>query len=366
MNPVCRHRRQGMALIELALVLAILAVTGALAWSLLAQMRPTLEHGRIAGQLDQAALALQGFVVVHHRLPCPDLSGDGRQGDADGVCPAAADRGGLPWRDLGLPRLALLRYGVHRTGGLAGADLAVARERYTPALPAGIPPITPLVDGMDFCVALGDALADGSGLAGGVAAAFVLAHPGAGDGSAFDQPAGFSLPGAPASATADIVHALGPGELAARLDCPWRRGQIDGAARALAAATDLQAYADQYVGFRQLAYDIREMNVRQAQATLELAIADQVVALAVAASGVALAAVSAGAGAAAAAAAAAAVAAAAAGLAAAIIAVEEAQDELAAADLLRVDAWGFRDRSGQVRLRAQLRLQSQHAAGLRP
>ncbi|MCK9487851.1 MAG: hypothetical protein M0Q42_00335 [Xanthomonadales bacterium] len=356
-----------MALIELALVLAILAVTGALAWSLLAQMRPTLEQGRIGEQLDQAALALQGFALVHHRLPCPDLSGDGRQGDGDGVCPADVDQGGLPWRDLGLSRLLQVRYGVHRSGASGQADLVQARERYTPALPTGILPLTPLIDGMDFCVALGNALVgSGSGLADGVAAAFVLAYPGAGDGDGFDQPAGFSLPGAPASATADIVRAVGPGELAARLECPYRRGQIDGAARALAAATDLVAHGDQYVGFRQLAYDIREMNVRLAEATLELAIADQVIALAVSASGIALAAVSGGVGAAAQAAAAAAVAAAAGALIAAGIALHGANSELTAAGNLRNQAIAYRDQARQVRLRAQLRLQTQHGAGLRP
>ena len=119
-----------MALIELALVLAILAVSGALAWSLLAQMRPNLEHGRLAQRLDEAALALQGFVLVHHRLPCPDLSGDGRQGDAEGICRSPPTRAACPPARPG-PTLSGVRYGVHRAGGSGDADLAVARERYT-------------------------------------------------------------------------------------------------------------------------------------------------------------------------------------------------------------------------------------------
>lgn len=355
-----------MALIELALVLAILAVSGALAWSLLAQMRPNLEHGRLAQRLDEAALALQGFVLVHHRLPCPDLSGDGRQGDAEGICPLAADQGGLPWRDLGLPHLPGVRYGVHRAGGSGDADLAVARERYTPALPASVSPLVPRVDGLDFCVALGNALAAGSGLAGGVAAAFVLSHPGAMDGATHDQAAGFSLPGSPASASADVVRALGPGELAVRLDCPQRRGRIDGAARALGAAADLEAYAGQYVGFRDLALQIREMNVRQAQATLDLAIADEVIAVAVAASAVALAKVSAGVGAATGVAAAAAVAAATAALVVAALGLSDAEAERDQAQALMGSAVAFHSRAMGIRQEARQRLQVQHAAGLRP
>jgi prepilin-type N-terminal cleavage/methylation domain-containing protein len=98
----------GFSLIEVALVVAILAIIGG---GLISSIGARLINKRIAHterHLRDARTALVGFAAVNDaRLPCPDADGDGK---ADGIAPERAVTnafcevadGGLPWRTLGV------------------------------------------------------------------------------------------------------------------------------------------------------------------------------------------------------------------------------------------------------------------------
>ena len=115
--------QRGATLIEVAIALAVFGVLGLLAshaWSGFAEQR---ERQRAQAEGEQARQTLRAFALREGRLPCPDLSGDGREGDSAGQCPAAAQLGWLPRASLGMAAQSVGRrelYGVYRS---AGADL---------------------------------------------------------------------------------------------------------------------------------------------------------------------------------------------------------------------------------------------------
>lgn len=122
----------GFSLVELACVLAVLAalvlmVAGAWQGS---PGGPSQAAAR--AEAVQVRSALQAFVLQHRRLPCPDLSGDGREGDAAGACPAAALAGRLPHQTLALPSApaATVVYAVYR-------DVAAGIDLVAPVDPGG-------------------------------------------------------------------------------------------------------------------------------------------------------------------------------------------------------------------------------------
>jgi prepilin-type N-terminal cleavage/methylation domain-containing protein len=98
----------GFSLIEVALVVAIMAIIGG---GLISSIGARLINQRIAHterHLRDARTALVGFAAVNDaRLPCPDADGDGK---SDRVAPERAATnvfcevvdGGLPWRTLGV------------------------------------------------------------------------------------------------------------------------------------------------------------------------------------------------------------------------------------------------------------------------
>lgn len=133
---VDRSRQVGFSLIELALALLVLGALGVLlsgAYRGL-QASQTLAAARADGEA--ARQALHAFLIAHRRLPCPDGSGDGREGDAGGACPAGLMVGWLPDQTLGLPPRPGARplYGVYRHPD-AGIDLT--RPGQTPAAGSG-------------------------------------------------------------------------------------------------------------------------------------------------------------------------------------------------------------------------------------
>lgn len=232
------RRQRGITLIELTLALVILGLLGVLVAQMLgytARQRQALAERDLLARADDA---VTGFVLAHHRLPCVDTDGDGRE-DCAGV---SAQAGRLPYLSVGLPdaRAAQLRYGVLRRpadDGMLDADLAVARQRFVP-LTTTVDMLRPAgAHALDLChaarVAAGQAfdaqfLHTGSG-AEARQLAYALAAPGAldadGDGNPFDGAHAGATPRferpqrAPAPDYDDRVVAIGFDQLWARLGC---------------------------------------------------------------------------------------------------------------------------------------------------
>lgn len=166
------HLQGGWSVLEMATVLAIV---GLLAWSGLT----VLEGGQARQDREQALQQaeiwrdrLRTFALNNRRLPCPDQTGQGWEGDAAGACGTAAT-GWLPYRALGLdlPAEGLRAgYAVFRAANVAqpalDADLAVQRERTGDA-----PGSLAHQDVFDLVRGLNNATAAAAAAAGGVVTA---------------------------------------------------------------------------------------------------------------------------------------------------------------------------------------------------
>lgn len=277
--------QRGFSLVELSVVLAVGAVAGLAAWQLLPVSKDVADGEPVQQQLSMAQASLEGFLLRNHRLPCPDIQGSGQESCTDAAgAPASAGR--LPWRALGLPQgYSNLRYGVYRATTPSDNDLARVADRYQPLLPPTAPAVasSPL-NGLDLCVALrrASALSGASGselTAGGVRAAYALAHPGADGNFQGDNLTGFDLPGRAQDANYDdVVVSAGLPELSGRIGCPGRLGEANAAARAAYAAYDLDLDAGQFLRFRSMAHDVRKTSTQFAIAKEVMAGVDIVIA----------------------------------------------------------------------------------------
>jgi len=308
----------GFSLVELAVVLAIVGVVGIFIWRWIVATREPMQRPAMLRQLSEAQSAVEGFVLANHRLPCAAATENGNEACAD----ASAVR--LPWRALGLgSEFSRLHYGVNRGAAL---DLAVlpppavapdlnidltgmpvlptypVKMNYVPVFGASASAIAAAdraraaitaaslrrasVNGLDWCRVVrqfaGNPAVAGVLTAGNVSnslpVAFVLAHPG--ENGQFDgnnvpgaSPAWrFDLPGRPQdSGYDDLMLAVGPADLAARVGCVARLSEMQATAQGAYAAYDNARVMQEY-------WSLRVFDVVSAESALQSAEAAEVMA----------------------------------------------------------------------------------------
>ena len=108
-------------LIEVAASVAVLGLLAATSFSVLRDVIQSRHGQAAAGLASQAKQLALEFAVAHGRLPCPDLTGSGDEGDAGGNCPIGQSFGLLPTRALGMEGVSAqyagrrIRYGINRS-----------------------------------------------------------------------------------------------------------------------------------------------------------------------------------------------------------------------------------------------------------
>ncbi|MEW6120726.1 MAG: prepilin-type N-terminal cleavage/methylation domain-containing protein [Pseudomonadota bacterium] len=117
-----RHA-SGFTLIELAIVLVIMTILiGGLAVPLSTQLKAR-QFAQTKAEIEAAREAIIGYTRLNRTaanrpyLPCPDITGDGREDRTGTACTSATGNGLLPWVDLGLTGQDAwnnrLRYATH-------------------------------------------------------------------------------------------------------------------------------------------------------------------------------------------------------------------------------------------------------------
>lgn len=134
LSPVAPHQT-GFSLVEFSIALL---VVGLLTWT----VSGAYDNSQVLRDREQAFSqgevlreAVRAFALTHARLPCPDTTGTGWEGDATGTCSLTADAGWLPYMSLGIgrsPSRFLAAYSVYRrfdADTAHDADTAVRKER---------------------------------------------------------------------------------------------------------------------------------------------------------------------------------------------------------------------------------------------
>ncbi len=280
-RPFGRRSVAGWSLLELAVVLVVMGLIGLVVWRMVPLSHQVAEGDTATDVLQQSEQALEGFALANHRLPAPDADdGSGRGGD--GKEDPGLTSGWLPVRTLDLPGGLRVRYEV------ATILSSAPGNRFAPMLPAVAPVVAPnngsaythTENGLDFCLAVAEAQGSAPLQLGNVNVAYALGfggRPGNDNDHAAD--ADFPLPGSVAAVGRNVL-AVGPGELAVRLNCPDRVSRTLAAARAAYAAYDLSRFAMQFVAERTFAVTTSETNSQFADINLAMAAFDLALGLA--------------------------------------------------------------------------------------
>lgn len=144
------NKQSGFTLIEIAIVLVIVTILiGGLAVPLSTQLKAR-QFAQTRAEIEAAREAIIGYARLNRTganrptLPCPDITGDGREDRTGDACTLSSEVGLLPWVDLGLSGQDAwgnrLRYAVH----LASAN---SNTGFTDS-----PPPIPAADLMHICV----------------------------------------------------------------------------------------------------------------------------------------------------------------------------------------------------------------------
>jgi hypothetical protein len=142
MNAVlhARGRQRGFTILEMALAVTIMGTL--MIAMMVAHKLDTSASGSVSDVTfrDSVVTALYNFAKRNHRLPCPDVDGDGFEDVVAAVCDTTIKSGGVPYYTLGMTLSGplgtgidrLLVYGVFRGGGVVARDLTMSAERSLP------------------------------------------------------------------------------------------------------------------------------------------------------------------------------------------------------------------------------------------
>lgn len=136
------RKKSGFTLIEMAIVLVIMTILiGGLAVPLSTQIKAR-HLAQTKTEIEAAREAVVGYTRLNRTalsrpyLPCPDVTGDGREDRTGTACTSASGDGLLPWVDMGLPGQDAwanrLRYAVHRDS----ADSSMGFTDNPPPIPS--------------------------------------------------------------------------------------------------------------------------------------------------------------------------------------------------------------------------------------
>ncbi len=129
MTKMKRFSGRGFTLLELVIVLVVIGILSLLTVSNFSGAEDVRQRKEAQAATETVREALRYFVLANKRLPCPDFSKNGYEGDSSGTCTSGKELGWVPYYSIGLPvsESGRMAYGVFRLTG--SDDLTTLTER---------------------------------------------------------------------------------------------------------------------------------------------------------------------------------------------------------------------------------------------